>query len=260
MQGAVTLASATPGAPEGHDAAMVARFEAGQVAAAAGVNFVPTAPVVPPVTPVVAPVVQPAVVPATPAPEVTPAVPPVVAPQADFVDNLLTSAGLTRDALAAEFMAGGLTADSYAKLASKGVNKEAVDNYFAGVQAQIDGNNTAYETAIIAATVGTAEKYAEITGWASKSLTPVEVKAFNDAVSSGEQARAAFAVAGLQARFMAANPAEPALLSQGVPSGGIAGFESLAQMKEAMRDPKYAKDSAYREQVRVRLAASGVLR
>lgn len=248
MQGSVTIPASAPAAPANHDAEMLARYEAGQAAAAAGVTYVP--PATPPAAPEGAP----------------PATPPVSAPPAsasppsgDFVDNLLTSAGLTRDGLAQEFLAGGLKDGSYAALAAKGVNKEAVDQYFAGIKAQADTVNTAYETAIIAATVGTPEKYAEIMGWASKSLTPVEVDAYNQAVNSGDQARAAFAVAGLQARHAGANPSEPVLLNQGVPSGGTAGYESWAQVKEDMKNPAYKADPAFRAKVASRLGVSGNL-
>jgi hypothetical protein len=255
LQGSVTIPATAPGAPAGHDAAMVARYEAGQAAAAAGVTYAPgTTPAAPVTTPVVPPVVAPAA-----AAPVVPAADNTLAPSGDFVDTLLTSAGLTRDALAKEFLAGGLQADSYAKLAAKGVNKEAVDQYFAGIQAQAQNANSAYESAIIAATVGTPEKYQEIVGWASKSLAPAEVDAYNQAVNSGDQARAAFAVAGLQARHTAANPAEPTLLNQGVPAGGTAGFESWAQVKVEMAKPEYKTDPAFRDKVRARLGVSGNL-
>lgn len=248
MQASVTIPASAPAAPEGHDAAMVARYEAGQAAAAAGTTYVPPIPAAAaPAIPAVA---------ATPAPAV---VAPAVAPSGDFVDTLLTSAGLTRDGLAQEFLSGGLKDASYAALAAKGVNKEAVDQYFAGVSAQASAANTAYETAIITATVGTPEKYQEIVGWAAKSLTPVEVDAFNQAVNSGDQARAAFAVAGLQARFTTANPAEPALLNQGAPAGGVAVYESWAQVKADMAKTEYKLDPAFRDKVRSRLGASGNL-
>lgn len=230
---------------------MVARYEAGQAAAAAGTAYVPG--VTPPVAPAVAANVETG---NTNPPQVAPA----VAPSGDFVDTLLTSAGLTRDGLAKEFLAGGLKDTSYAALAAKGVNKEAVDQYFAGIAAQSTAANTAYETAIITATVGTPEKYQEMVGWASKSLTAAEVDTFNQAVNSGDQARAAFAVAGLQARFTTANPAEPALLNQGAPAGGVAVFESWAQVKAEMAKPEYKLDPAFRDKVRSRLGASGNLK
>ena len=149
---------------------------------------------------------------------------------------------------------------SYAALAAKGVNKEAVDQYFAGIKAQADTANTAYETALIAATVGTPEKYQELATWAGKALTHSEQDVFNASVNSGDQARAAFAIAGLQARHAAANPAEPQLLNQGVPSGGTAAYESWQQVKEDMKTESYKKDPAFRAKVASRLAASGDLR
>lgn len=251
LQGSVTIPPTAPSAaaPEGHDAAMVARYEQGQAAAAAGLSTIP-APAAP---------VAPAAPAATPAPAapVAPAAPAVEAPGGAFVDTLLTSAGLTREGIAGEYMATGtLKPESYAALAAKGVDKATVDEFLSGVKARAETEQSAYASAIITATVGTPEKYAEVVGWAKGALTPAEIAAFNAAVESGDQARAAFAVAGLQGRFTAANPAEPRLLNQGLPSGGASGYESWAQVKADMATPEYRKDPAFRDKVKARLAVS----
>ena len=244
MQAAVTIPGASgAAAPAGHDAAMEQRYAAGQAAAAAGTAYVaPTEPA--PVAPAASPA-APAAAPQAPA-----ATPP--AATEGVANGILEKAGLTRESLAAEHAAGGISEASYAKLAAQGISKADFDQYVAGRQAQA----SAYETAVITATVGTQEKYAEVVQWAAAKLSPAEVASFNAAVSSGDAALAQFAVAGLHARFTVANPAEPALIHAGNAASGAGGYQSWDQVKTDMRDPRYARDPAFRDSVRDRLAAS----
>jgi hypothetical protein len=68
------------------------------------------------------------------------------------------------------------------------------------------------------------------------------------------------AVAGLKARYEQANGASSGRLIQGDvkgPSGGA--FRSIAEIVEAMKDPRYAKDPAYRSDVEKRVALSNAL-
>lgn len=260
MQAAVNIPPA-PGneAPPGHDAAMLARYEAGQAAARAGTSVIPPAPAAE--TPTGAPV-APASAPAATAPAAAPVAPvapapapaaPAPAPSATAENDILVKAGVTREALAAEFAAGGISKESYAKLASAGISRADFDQYIAGRQAQAD----AYASTVFSGGgIESPEQYAEVVGWAATSLSPAEIAAFNTAVGSGDAAAAAFAVAGLKARFVQANPAEPGLIHKGVPSGGTQAYESWAQVSADMKKPEYRTDPAFRDQVRDRLAAS----
>lgn len=249
MQGSVTIPAASTGnAPAGHDEAMVARVDAGQAAAAAGLSTIPTpaAPAPAAATPAAASVAAPAAAPAE-----APVVPPTGAEA-----GVLAKAGLTREGLATEFAeSGDISEASYAKLAEQGISKEDFQQYLAGKQAQAD----TYVNSVLTATVGTAEKYSEVVNWAKGSLSPAEVAAFNAEVQSGDTTRATLAVAGLNARFVVANPAEPALLQEGnTPAASIQGYTSWAQVKVDMKDPRYSKDPAFRDQVKARLGASPV--
>lgn len=250
MQGSVTMTTPTGSVPEGHNEAMEQRFDAGAAAAAAGTQYVapaaptdaaPAALVAAPTAPVAAPVAAPAVVPD--------------AATEGFVDGILKDTGLTREGLTAEFVAGGLTEASYAKLAAKGIDKATVDQFLGGVKAQAEATTAAYANEVMAA-AGSPEKYTELVAWAAGALSETEIQAYNEAVNSGNAKLAAFAVAGLQARYTVANPAEPTLINQGTPSGGVAGYDSWAQVTKDMRDPQYAKDPAYRAKVTERLRLS----
>lgn len=255
MQGSVTMTRPTEGAQEGHNEAMEKRFADGAAAAARGTTYVapsdaPEAvPAVPAATPAATPAEAPAAPAATPAPAETPAA------TEGFIDGILKDTGLTRDSILAEFVAGGITDATYSALASKGVDRVTVDQYMGGVKAQAEATTAAYANEVMAA-AGSPEKYTELVTWASGALSEAEIQAYNEAVNSGNAKLAAFAVAGLQARYTVANPAEPALINQGTPAGGVAGYDSWAQVTKDMRDPQYAKDPAYRAKVTERLRLS----
>lgn len=260
MQAVVSISGAGPDAtaPEGHDAAMVKRYEDGQAAAAKGEAYKAPegAPEVPAVPAADAPKAD-----ATPTPAATAADAPKPAdegaPKGDFVDNLLTSAGLTRDKIAEEFLDGGLQPGTYEALAKQGVNREAVDHYMAGLSAQMVQARTAYEESVLSTAQVDRAAYGQIVDWASGTLSPAEIEAFNSTVNGGDAAKAALAVAGLKARHAAANPPEPRLMTRDVtPGGGAAAYQSWAQVKADMQKPEYSKDPAFREQVKARLALS----
>lgn len=170
-------------------------------------------------------------------------------------EQALSEKGLDLSTFTAEFNSKGeLSAESYAKLAAAGFDKGIVDNYINGQKAMA----AQYETSVTAE-VGGAEKYAEITTWAKANLTDAEINAYNNAVSSGDLSQAKLAVLGLSAKFSKANGSEPRLVQGRTSSASGDVFESTAQLTEAMRDPRYAKDPAYRAKVQAKLARSNVL-
>ena len=67
------------------------------------------------------------------------------------------------------------------------------------------------------------------------------------------------AIRGVYARFIA-DGGSPVSLVQGDTQGsGARPFNSAAQVTEAMKDPRYGNDPAYRAQVEQRLAISTVI-
>lgn len=103
---------------------------------------------------------------------------------------------------------------------------------------------------------GGQDAYQAITQWAAQSLPKEQIEAYNRTVNSGDRHATLLAIEGLKAKFESANGKAPKLL-QG--SGGFSsatGFNSTYEMVQAMKDPRYEKDPAYRDQVRAKLAAS----
>jgi hypothetical protein len=96
--------------------------------------------------------------------------------------------------------------------------------------------------------------------WAATNLGEEQKAAFNAALDSGDLGRVMFAVQGLRAQHQQAAGTQPTLL-KGSPNGtsAIQPFASSAQVTEAMNDPRYKKDPAFRQMVYDRLAQSNVL-
>jgi len=186
----------------------------------------------------------------TPAPDATPSDNKVPEnPQAE-----LQKQGLDMNEFSQEFaQKGELSQESYEKLAKAGFNKDIVDNYIAGQQAR-----AAQFEGTIKAEVGGDERYGEMITWAKANLSPAEIDAYNAAVSSGNAEQAKLAALGLSAKFGKAVGNEPSRLLGGGQAGAADVFESTQQVTEAMRDPRYKNDPAFRAKVQSKLARSNV--
>lgn len=149
---------------------------------------------------------------------------------------------------------GKLSDDSYKALEAKGISREMVDQFAAGAQAKV-----AAEEAEILEPVGGKEGYAKVVEWAGKNLKPAEIDAFNKVINGGDVEAMKLAVTGLNAKFTAAEGQAPNLIRGNVTNGSVEPFTSMAQVTEAMRNPKYATDPAYRDEVVARMKVSTVI-
>lgn len=145
---------------------------------------------------------------------------------------------------------GQLSPESYAELSSRGFDKNIVDNYIAGKQAQIQ-----QQKAALLEPVGGEAGYTAMTQWAAQNLSPQEVEAYNKAVASPDQAVVANAIAGLHARHTLSVGQTPSLVSgTASANSGPAPFRSWAEVTAAMSDPRYKNDPAYQSDVMQRMA------
>jgi len=173
----------------------------------------------------------------------------------DPAQAAVESAGLKLEDMNAEFAKDGKLSDaSMASLAKVGISKEVVDGYIAG---QVALREQTEQKAF--ASVGGEEKYKQMATWALTGLKPEELVAFNAAVV-GTPAASALAISGLKARFEAAEGSDPALISGNAPGAAAVGYTSQAEVTADMKDPRYKKDSAYRDQVAKKLSRSGPLK
>jgi hypothetical protein len=258
----------TSGAPpEGHDAAMAAKADAATAAAQASAAPAPAQPAPP------APAERPAWLPekfasvealaaaykeletkqAKPA-DGKPQTPTAIPAPAEAAQTLETQ-GFKLDALEAEFSEhGDITEATRAKLAEKGFGKDLVDSYIEGQKSRAEGIRSQ-----VFAAVGGESTYTDMVKWAASNLSADEVKAYNATTSGKDPASIQLAVSGLHARYSAAVGQEPKLVSGATQAaqGGDA-FRSVSELTAAMRDPRYAKDPAYRSDVERKLSASSI--
>ncbi len=105
--------------------------------------------------------------------------------------------------------------------------------------------------------VGGEEQYNEMLGWAGQNLTDKEIEAYDSVMENGDPSAAYWAVQALSLRYKDANGVEGNLVQGKPPSAGNT-FRSQAELVEAMSDPRYDKDPAYRRDLMRRLENSDV--
>lgn len=180
---------------------------------------------------------------------------PPADPAADPVAEELTAKGLDLNEFSQEFSTSGtLSADSYTKLEAAGYPKAIVDQYIAGQQALA----VSYEADVKSA-AGGAEKFDEVSAWAAANLSDAEKVAYNAAVDSRNLEQAKLAVAGLTAKYNAANPPEGNLLGGRTTSTPGDSYASLAEMTKDMGSPEYNRDPAFRQRVMDKISRSKIL-
>ena len=149
---------------------------------------------------------------------------------------------------------GSLSEDNYNQLEKAGISKEIVDSYIKGQEAQAQILRTE-----VLNSVGGEEIFTQMTDWAKTNLTEAEINAYNNSTSGGDAETAKLAVQGLYAKFTSANGVNPTLIGGQKSDSAGDRFESRSQVTQAMSDPKYKTDPAYRKAVHDRLQRSDVL-
>ena len=173
----------------------------------------------------------------------------------DEAQKALSDVGLDYNKYANEYSEkGGLSPESYTELQGKGMSTEMVDSWIQGQEAINDQlTETAYSS------VGGQKNYQDIVQWAGDNLPQNEVDSFNRALESTNTQDSLFAIKSLNAQYQMANGSTPNLIQGTTGTSSSGSFTSLAQMSEAMQDPKYQTDSAFREEVAKRIATSNLM-
>ena len=114
---------------------------------------------------------------------------------------------------------------------------------------------TAIRASVLEQAGGEAE-YQRLSTWAVNNLPAERTEAYNAALASGDQAAIVNSLKGLQYDYMMQNGYEPKLTGGRAPANEARGYTSRYQVTEAMADPRYEKDSGYRQEVERRIAAS----
>ena len=104
---------------------------------------------------------------------------------------------------------------------------------------------------------GGEAEYGRLTSWAAKNLSETKLDAFNDMIDRGNATAIQIAVSGLRAEYEAQEGYEGRMLT-GKSARGADAFRSQAEVVQAMSDPRYDRDEAYRQDVYDKLERSDI--
>ena len=111
--------------------------------------------------------------------------------------------------------------------------------------------NTVYNS------VGGEEQYNQLTSWAADNMNDSALEAFNSIINQGNPTAIQIAVAGMKAEYDNAEGYEGRML-QGKAARTTDAFRSQAEVVQAMSDPRYDNDPAYRQDLYDKLERSNV--
>ena len=158
---------------------------------------------------------------------------------------------------------GEITPETMAKF-SQMSSSDLVQAYM-GIQSQVGDQDSAPSAELSDADVNSIKNYAggedsynQMIDWAQSNLQPESVEAFDSIVNTGSIEAIKLAVSGLQSQFQNANGYEGRMLSGKAPKTSGDVFRSQAEVVEAMSDPRYDKDPAYRQDLIEKLGRSDV--
>ena len=153
---------------------------------------------------------------------------------------------------------GQITQEMHDQLTGAGIAKEAVDAYLAGRAQDMGMNSQIAQTDInsIYQSVGGEQKYKTLMNWASQNLSQDSINSFDNLVNTGDANSIQLAVNGLVAQYQNDNGYEGRMLTGKAAKTNTDVYQSQAQLVEAMADPRYDRDPAYREAVREKLDRS----
>ena len=106
--------------------------------------------------------------------------------------------------------------------------------------------------------VGGEKAYQSMINWAGQNLSKEEISMYDSVMGKGDPNAIFFAVQALNAKYNDATGSEGQMLSGKASREENAGYQSQAQLVEAMSDPRYDRDPAYRRSVLDKLANSDI--
>lgn len=180
----------------------------------------------------------------------------------EFIGSRLEEAGIDFSDMNVRWQQSGeLTSDDYDQLQEAGFNREMVDAYLSGLQykAVQDSALSVQQVAQLKQEYGGEKGYSDMLAWAADNLSEEEIKGFNEIVTGNSTLSAVrMAVSGLYAKYTSKTGVEPKLIGGRAPKSSAEKFESTAQLVEAMKDPRYHNDPAYRRKIEERLSRSSI--
>jgi hypothetical protein len=142
-------------------------------------------------------------------------------------------------------------------------SQDLVNGYMQMVKDNPQTNNTEVDVNTaeinkIQNSVGGEAQYNNLVTWAGNNLPENEIKAFDDLVGTGNAAAIQLGVDAIKSRYEAVNGYEGRRLTGKAADTSGDVYKSQAQLVEAMSDPRYDRDPAYRQDVVAKLERSDI--
>ena len=106
--------------------------------------------------------------------------------------------------------------------------------------------------------VGGQDNYNNMMGWANQNVPEQEIQMYDAVMELGNPLAAYFAVQALALKYSDAAGRDGRMVTGKPPKQTTDAFKSQAEMVQAMEDPRYNDDPAYREQVMEKLQRSDI--
>ena len=106
--------------------------------------------------------------------------------------------------------------------------------------------------------VGGSENYKNMMGWATENIPEQEVNLYDAVMEKGDPLSAYFAVQAMALRYQDAVGRDGKMVTGKAPKQTSDVFNSQQEMVQAMEDPRYNDDPAYREAILQKLERSNI--
>ena len=167
----------------------------------------------------------------------------------DEASKILESKGFDYSSFQREFdETGDISQESREKLMQSGISSELIDNYIEGQKAKVEAQRNEFSEYI-----GGRENFDKVLVWAANNLNQDEINSYN---AQRDKNIIRIILKDLKMRMEQEEGVMPNYIKGdgGKPFEDI--FRSQAEMFEAISNPKYKKDEAYRKDVQKKIAAS----
>ena len=105
---------------------------------------------------------------------------------------------------------------------------------------------------------GGEAKYTEMLQWAKDSLNPQEVQMFDTVMERGDPLAAFFSIRSLSYRYLDSQGRDGTMITGTAPRGDGTQFGSQAEVVDAISDPRYDRDPAFRQKIMKKLERSDI--
>ena len=106
--------------------------------------------------------------------------------------------------------------------------------------------------------IGGDDSYTEMISWAKDNFSEQEIDMYDSIMDSGNTEAAFFAIQALALRYSDSVGTEGELIQGRAATDSTQGFRSQAELVNAMNDPRYERDAAYRNDIMRKLELSDI--